>query len=74
MTIYQDLLGLGVELDHHESDLYFPVTAATHELVRRYEFRGNVRTFANQVSGTLWYEAPFAYAPWWEARQAKVCR
>ena len=33
-NIYDEIKKLGVEIDHHESDLYIPVTLETRELNR----------------------------------------
>lgn len=44
-NIYEEAKKLGVEIDHHESDLYIPVTPETTVLVVRYKFRCNVTTF-----------------------------
>ena len=45
MDIYAEVKKLGVEIDHHESDLYIPVTPETTKLVEQYEFKCNVTTF-----------------------------
>jgi hypothetical protein len=66
--IYEDLKDAGVELDHHESDLYAKVNPTSRKIVEAYKFRGNVTVFSNQIDGSPWYDIPFAYRPWWEAR------
>jgi hypothetical protein len=38
----------------------------TDEIVSRYEFKSKVTTFKDNVTGNTWYEAPFAYDPFWE--------
>ena len=73
-TVYFDLKALGVPMEHHESDLYVPVTAETAEAVNRWEHRGNVTTFLHQVHKTLWYDIPFCFEPYWEARRPKAQR
>ena len=70
-NIYDEIKKLGVEIDHHESDLYIPVTLETRELIRRYKSRANVTMFKNQLTKTkltyqLWYDIPFAYSPFWD--------
>ena len=71
MSIYQEMKDLGVEIDHHESDLYVPVTDETRKIVNDYEFKGNVTTFVSLVEpNVVWYDIPFAYEPWWEARRS----
>lgn len=64
-SIYQQMVEAGVEIDHHATDLYVPVTEASTELVCAYRWRKNVTTFINQVTGDLWYDIPFAYEPAW---------
>ena len=48
-NIYEEARKLGVEIDHHESDLYIPVTPETMKLVARYKFRCNVTTFVEMT-------------------------
>lgn len=76
--IYNDLKAAGIPLDNHESDLYAKVTPESREIVNayyhRYYHRGDVRTvgtFKSEIDGDLWYELPFCYLPWWEAREAR---
>lgn len=68
MAIYDDLKAAGVPLDHHESDLYAKVCPESRAIVARYEHRRIVRLFRSAIDGDLWYDIPFAYLPWWEAR------
>jgi hypothetical protein len=70
MDIFQEMQQAGVEIDNHESDLYVPVTDVTRAIVARFEFKQSVTTFQNQITGTLWYDIPFAYTPFWESKQA----
>lgn len=65
-NIYDEAKKLGVEIDHHQSDLYIPVTPETKELVRQYKSRANVTTFKNQLDHKPWYDIPFAYSPFWD--------
>lgn len=68
-TLIETCKALNIPIDNHESDLYIPVTETTQALVEQYEFRSNVKTFKSQIDGQLWYDIPFAYLPFWEARQ-----
>lgn len=54
------------DIDHHYSDLYCRVTRETMNIVHRYEYRNMVKTFKDQVTGSLWYEIPFAYPGKWD--------
>lgn len=64
--IYEEAKKLGVEIDHHESDLYIPVTPETMALVKRYTSRSIVTSFTNQIDHKPWYDIPFAYMPFWD--------
>lgn len=68
-TIYAECQLRNIPCHNHESDLYIPVTAETTELCKHFGHRPE--KFINQVEGGLWYDVPFAYAPWWEARGVK---
>jgi hypothetical protein len=74
MSIYQDLKAAGVQLDHHESDLYAKVTPESQAIVDGYRFKCNVTRFTSQIDGLRWYDIPFAYEPFWDAvkRRADV--
>jgi hypothetical protein len=65
-NIYAEMVKAGVEIDHHESDLYVPVTPVTQDLVRRFKFKCNVTTFISQIDPKIpWYDIPFNYQPFW---------
>ncbi len=68
MNIYEQMLALGVMIDHHESDLYVPVTPETTKLVNKYEFKDNVKLFTCNIDIKPWYDIPFAYMPYWEKK------
>ena len=56
------------EIAHHESDLYVPVTVKTTLVVNSYDFKCNVTTFKDQITGRLYYDIPFEYQPYWDAK------
>lgn len=60
-----------IKHDHHESDLYLLWTSESAELVKQYSMT-NAKAFMSQVDGQLYFDVPFAYAPWWEERQKKA--
>ena len=62
------MIKLGVQHDHHESDLYVPVTPETTKLVNAYEFKNNVKMFTCAIDKKQWYDIPFAYMPFWKKR------
>lgn len=65
-TIYERLLRAGVELDHHESDLYAKKTPESDRIVQSYRYKSNVTVFRSTFDGSPWYDIPFAYTPWWD--------
>lgn len=68
MDIYEQMKAAGVQIDHHESDLYVPVNDISREILKTYEFRSNVTCFTCNIDKKRWYDIPFAYTPWWEKR------
>jgi hypothetical protein len=78
MTLYESLKAAGIETDCHESDLYFPVTDESREILARYPLqKSNATTFTNQAPphvGERWYDVPFSYDPFWTARQAHAAQ
>jgi len=73
MNIFEEVKARGIKFDHHESDLYIPVTEETHALVDRLQSQKviHVTTFTCQIDGKQWYDIPFSYTPWWEARVSR---
>lgn len=66
MTLYQELKAAGCEIDNHESDLYFRATKEAEAIMRKHPC--NARRFVSQIDGALWWEAPFMFDPFWEAK------
>jgi len=70
-SVHQQMLAAGVEIDHHESDLYAKVCP---ESTRILEEAGiavdghSARTFTSQVDGEQWYDLPFRYEPFWDRK------
>lgn len=62
MTLYQTVVQLGLEHDHHETDLYLKVTPEATRLVEEF----GPDKFLSE--GKLWYDIPFAYDPEWERK------
>lgn len=74
MGLYKDLVEAGIETDSHESDLYFPVTEQSTAILQTYpQWTKTVERFRHSVNGTWWYDVPFAFQPWWDARQVSRC-
>lgn len=66
--LWAEVVRLGLDHDHHESDLYLRATREARELIRRYAWRRNVTIFAWR-DGFLWFDVPFAFMPWWDAKR-----
>ena len=72
MDFLNEVRKLDVEIDSWSSDLHVPVTTETTELVSRYEYKQNVTTFNSNIDGSLWYDVPFAYNPFWEDAEKAI--
>lgn len=63
------------EVDHHESDLYLKHGRIANDIIAKYRARSAMRvgisTFSSKIDGSLWYEIPFGYTPFWDANLAK---
>lgn len=78
--LFLRIIELGIPYDSHASDLYIPKTEQTTKLISEYEFKENVTTFIANTEDVrcracghkikqpkeVWYDIPFAYAPFWE--------
>jgi hypothetical protein len=67
LNLQQRLEAAGVQIEHHESDLYFPVTAESTRIIAEcreqttYPSPACVSTFTNRIEGGQWYDAMFQY-------------
>lgn len=66
-SIYDRLKEAGLELDHHESDLYVRATPEAYKLTAGQPNRSTFR----DSKGALWIELPFAYQPFWEGKKRR---
>lgn len=72
-TLYQALTAAGIETGSHESDLHFPVTPESTQLLANYPLlQKNATTFRDKTNGQSCYDVPFAYDPWWEQRSRRA--
>jgi hypothetical protein len=68
-TLYDAICKAGITTDYHESDLYFPVTEKSTAILAQFPQEAkNATTFAENRSGAPWYDVPFAYTPFWDAK------
>jgi len=78
MTLYQELIAAGCQIDNHESDLYVKVTPESCAILKSWLLRlgytdrrgAGVKTFRSRVDGELWFDVPFAYRPFWERKRS----
>ena len=70
MALYDDLKAAGVPLGNRESDLHAKVTDESRRIILAlsHEDRQQITVFVSQVDGRPWYDIPFAYLPWRNAR------
>jgi hypothetical protein len=72
MTIFEEILKLGIEYSNHYSDLCVPVTKDTTEILRKHGYTSPASLeFKNQSDGKWWYDVPFSYDPFWELNLGK---
>ena len=66
-TLFAAVKQAGIPYDHHETDLYVPVTLETTVLLSKYPKQKAITTsFHSRLGGKLWYDVPFAYEPAWD--------
>jgi hypothetical protein len=68
-NLYDDLVGAGIPLDHHESDLYVLHTPMAVSIIRQH---GQLGTPFIGTDGKRWLDIPFAYMPFWRSREGKA--
>lgn len=66
-SIYESVVTLGIKYDHHESDLYIPANDVTRSLVKHFNVKASL--FKSQIDNEVWFDIPFAYLPFWMARE-----
>jgi hypothetical protein len=67
MSLYTEAKELGLEIDHHESDLYLRVCPRAKALLTETYPEAKYTIFRG-TDGNNWYEIPFAFDPFWEAK------
>ena len=66
MSLYAQLRAAGCVIDHHESDLYVEATPEALTLILASGCAYSA--FQHQILQRRWYDVPFAYEPWWQAK------
>lgn len=68
MALFDKIQKLGIQHDHHESDLYIPVTNETTDLIQEYGLMHTTTKFRSSIDQKFWYDVPFQYSPYWEKK------
>lgn len=69
MSLYAKLVLADIETSSHESDLYFPVTEESTKILNSCSLEKKISTqFRHQVNQQWWWEVPFGYIPFWQAK------
>jgi hypothetical protein len=67
MSLYTTLVEAGVKVGNWQSDLYFPVSDVTREILAGFPKEKSIaKTFKSNIDGKPTYEVPFAFDPYWE--------
>ena len=67
MALYQDLIEANIECSNWQSDLYFPVSEQSRNILAKYPVqKASATTFKSNIDGKLWYDVPFAFEPFWD--------
>jgi hypothetical protein len=68
MSLCSELVEAGIPVSNWQSDLYFPVTYESAEILERYPDQPR-SIFKSEIDGKPTYECPFAFDPYWQKRQ-----
>lgn len=67
MSLYTDLVDAGIETSNRYSDLYFPVSQESAEILAKHPKQKSIALrFKSNIDGKPTYEVPFAFDPYWE--------
>jgi len=75
-SLYHRLVDAGFEIDHHESDLYVRVTDESRAIIEGWMAesglgRDFLSTFVSDIDKKRYFDVPFAFQPYWDARAPK---
>jgi len=72
MSLYQEIVAAKIEHDNHESDLYFIDNDESRKILAKYpQKQENAKRFKHATTGAMWWDVPFAFEPFWEAKQKR---
>lgn len=67
MSLFKEVVDLGIEYDHHSSDLYVPNTPEVRDLIKKHGIPTNlVEPFRCNRTGKPMLSIYFHYEPWWK--------
>lgn len=70
LTLHAAIVAAGITTDHHESDLYFPVSPVAVTILDGYpDHKAIAKRFVSNTDGKAWVDVPFAYEPFWQAKK-----
>lgn len=73
-SLYEDAKAQGLEMNHHETDLYLKDTPEARALLAEHDKQldgWNVQVFTSQIDGERWLDIPFNYDPAWPSSVTK---
>lgn len=70
MSLYTEIVAAGIPVDNHYSDLYVKATPESFALLKKHKQRFS--GFKHTTLREMWYDVPFMYEPYWEARACRV--
>ena len=65
--VYRTLKQAGCKIDNQASDLFVLATPEALKIVQDSDEKYSI--FTSEIDGKQWIEVPFAYLPFWEAKQ-----
>lgn len=69
-SLYQRMIDAGVRVEGHYSDMYVPDTPQVREIIHTHDVRVHYTSFPSNVAPhEQWLDIPFAFMPYWEAKQ-----
>jgi hypothetical protein len=74
LPIYHALKNIGAEIDNHYSDLHVKADPKVVAVLSEYKMAKKTKVFRSRIDGSLWYEIPFAFLPWWEKQEERSSR
>ena len=75
-TLYDAFKEAGCEIDNHYSDLYVCADDKARQVLRDYRAATPkaqhpiVSSFISNIDGKMWFDFPFCFTPYWEAKRA----